>query len=780
GRTLLAISAGGDAALAAPSGGLSATRRIEAPVPAILRVSLARGDMLAVWWSRASLIGSSALIVISFLALSILAVRRTEQRELRRLEQMVLPREHIADRERLLAAVATIACDLADCELLDTGQASQIQRPPGQAPPEEGRGIALALLRPDLVRIGPLLLQHRHAARFSATDLAFLRVLAEFARRTVAQQDAVAAAHREAGQALAERDSERAAQQAVQSEMSDASFTLDGDWRIVATNRNADRLLGEYADDLRHRTLWKVFPELVGTVFESQCRRALQDQHPVAFEMRWLRSESWIAVHAYPRAPGLAVYMQDISRQIGIDDRLREAAKMDAIGNLTGGIAHDFNNLLTVILGNIEILDLELPERGEIRDMHEQIRRAAQTATELTHQLLAFARRQPLSPADVDIGRLMIGLDGLLRRTLGATVTVDIRVPEGLWHARIDAAQLEAALVNLALNARDAMPGGGRFTLEAANLALRNPQTDAFGEIRPGNYVVISAADTGAGIPRDVIGRVFEPFFSTKPSGRGTGLGLSMVYGFVTQSGGHARIASEPGRGAVVRLYLPRAAGKPAAGGGGGLPYADPPRTSPPFAGPSTPTYSIPSAPIPSSAGPSSAGPSYPGPSAMGTFNSGPSQAGARAAPAPPRRAEPPPVSTGGQGLPGGAERILVVEDSDMVRDYAQAVLGGLGYAVTVAADGPEALALLDRGLCPELLLTDVLLPNGLDGLQLAEKVLARMPGLPVLYMSGYIENVDAYQSRLDPQTNLLLKPFRRASLAIMVRARLDAARRAR
>jgi PAS domain S-box-containing protein len=497
--------------------------------------------------------------------------------------------------------------------------------------------------------------------------------------------------------------------EAVLLEMPDATFTLDGDWRIVSTNRNADKLFGEYAEDIRGRVIWDVFPELEGTIFETECRRTIEGQHSSEFEMKWLRTETWLMANVHPRGAGLVVYLQDISRQVATDDKLRQAAKMEAIGRLTGGIAHDFNNLLTVILGNVEMLDMELPETGEAREMHDQIRRAAQSAAELTHQLLAFARRQPLSPSEVDVSRLVVGLDGLLRRTLGAAVTLDIRCSPSLWRARVDSTQLENAIVNLAINARDAIPSGrgGRLAIEATNIAIRKPDTDQFGELRPGNYVVISVSDNGSGIPRELLGKVFEPFFTTKPAGRGTGLGLAMVYGFVTQSGGHVRIVSDEGRGTTVRLYLP----------GLGEPRVE------------------------------------------------------AAVPVAPARVIEEPAAPEARG-----ERILVVEDSEMVRGYTRNVLAGLGYDVTSAADGAEALALLDRGLRPDLLLTDVLLPNGMDGLAVAEQVLRRLPGLPVIYMSGYVENIDIHKSKLEPQVNLLLKPFRRAALALMVRARLDGA----
>jgi CheY-like chemotaxis protein len=247
------------------------------------------------------------------------------------------------------------------------------------------------------------------------------------------------------------------------------------------------------------------------------------------------------------------------------------------------------------------------------------------------------------------------------------------------------------------------MPHGGRLTIESANLAIRKPDADQFGEIKPGNYVAVSITDTGTGIAADVMDKVFDPFFSTKPAARGAGLGLSMVYGFITQSGGHVRLSSGPGRGTTVRLYLPSV----------GAPKAV--MSPPPQAG-------IPSRPE----------------------------------------------------LPGGREQILVVEDAAMVRDYTTSVLTSLGYDVAAAEDGRSALALLDTGMRPDMLLTDVLLPDGMDGIALAAEIRQRRPGIAMLYMSGYVENVDAFQGQLDPHANLLLKPFARSALASMVRRQLD------
>jgi CheY-like chemotaxis protein len=385
---------------------------------------------------------------------------------------------------------------------------------------------------------------------------------------------------------------------------------------------------------------------------------------------------------------------------------LRHAAKMEAIGRLTGGIAHAFNNTLQVIQGCIESLEFDVPTSDDAQVSLDAIKRATDNAAKLTNQLLAFARRQPLSPQVVDVARLVDGLDALLRGTLGAVIRLEIRRPGSLWPVRVDPAQLQDAIISLSINARDAMPSGGRLTIEAANLPVRKPEADPFGEIKPGNYVVISISDTGKGIPKELLGNVFEPFFSTKPSGRGTGLGLAMVYGFVNQSEGHVKITSEVGRGTTVRLYLP-------------------------------------------SAGELRPSPGEPQESAM---------AGSP------------------KDLPGGSESILVVEDTDDVREVVVADLRRLGYRVSAAPDGPAALDLIERGLEPDLLLTDVQLPGGMDGVRLAEQIRQQRPNMAVLFMSGYVEDLAAFGDQLNQQTNLLRKPFSRAQLAVRVRARLDEA----
>jgi CheY-like chemotaxis protein len=233
------------------------------------------------------------------------------------------------------------------------------------------------------------------------------------------------------------------------------------------------------------------------------------------------------------------------------------------VGQLTGGIAHDFNNLLTVVIGNLDFAGRAI-EASNLPRAHRNIeaaRQGAQRAAGLTHRLLAFSRRQPLQPQAVNLNRLVGGLSDLFRRTLGEQITVETVLAGGLWLSHVDQNQLESALLNLVINARDAMPSGGRLTIETANTHLDEAYSAANGEIRPGQYVMVAVSDTGIGMSREVLEKVFEPFFTTKEIGQGTGLGLSMVYGFVRQSDGHVKIYSEPGRGTTVKIYLPRLVG---------------------------------------------------------------------------------------------------------------------------------------------------------------------------------------------------------------------------
>ncbi len=380
-----------------------------------------------------------------------------------------------------------------------------------------------------------------------------------------------------------------------------------------------------------------------------------------------------------------------------LNARLQQSQRMEAIGQLTGGIAHDFNNLLTVVSGNAELLLEDTAGQPAQRQLVQMIATAAQRGAALTQRLLAFARKQALDPKAVDLNQMVASLDPMLRRTLGEHIQIELIRAAGLWPALVDQGQLENALLNLCLNARDAMPGGGRLTLETANVRLDEEYAARNADVQPGQYVMLAVSDTGQGITPEHLQRVFEPFFTTKEKGKGTGLGLSMVYGFVKQSSGHLAIYSEPGQGTSVKLYLPRTGSEVTAAAPG-------------------------------------------------------SDSGA---------------------VVGGSETILLVEDDAAVRQVALAALRSFGYTVIEAADGPSAMTVLEQRHDVDLLFTDIVMPGGMNGRELADAARRLRPGLRVLYTSGYTENAIVHHGRLDAGALLLGKPYRRRELDRAVRAAL-------
>jgi signal transduction histidine kinase/CheY-like chemotaxis protein len=387
-------------------------------------------------------------------------------------------------------------------------------------------------------------------------------------------------------------------------------------------------------------------------------------------------------------------------------EQLAQAQKMEGIGQLTGGVAHDFNNLLTIIIGNLETLERALggpaPDIGRLMHSTENALRGAQRAAALTQRLLAFSRRQPLDPKPVDVSRLVSGMSDLLRRTIGEQVAIETVLAGGLWRALVDPNQLEVAILNLAVNARDAMPRGGKLTIETANAYLDEGYASSQAEVIPGQYVAICVSDTGSGMTKDILVRAFEPFFTTKEIGQGTGLGLSQVYGFVKQTGGHIKLYSEPGQGTTVKIYLPRLLGKEDE-----VAAEDKVRPAP------------------------------------------------RAA---------------------TSEVVLVVEDDDDVRAFSSQILRELGYSVVEAPNGEAALRKLAAHPEVRLLFTDVGLPGGMNGRQLADKVRKLRPDMKVLFTTGYARNAIVHDGRLDPGVQLITKPFTYAALAAKLRDVLDAA----
>ena len=382
---------------------------------------------------------------------------------------------------------------------------------------------------------------------------------------------------------------------------------------------------------------------------------------------------------------------QRIREQRRAEEQLRQAQKMEAVGQLTGGVAHDFNNLLSVILGSIEMVSERVAD-AELREVLQRAARAGERGAHLTHSLLAFARRQPLAPRVTDVNRLVLDMQDLLRRTLGETIEIEVLARDGVWSCEVDPGQLQNAVVNLALNARDAMPAGGRLTIETSNGHIDDDYAARHPEVSPGQYVVLTVSDTGTGMAPDVVERAVEPFFTTKQFRHGSGLGLSMVYGFVRQSGGHLSIYSEVGLGTSVRLHLPRSLEAPQAAG----PVETPP-------------------------------------------------------------------------APRGTESIMLVEDDADVRELTQQQLRSLGYTVVSVRDASSALALMTKHAVA-LLITDVVLPGGMNGKMLAEQALERQPELKVLFISGYTADAIVHQGRLNRGEHLLQKPFRQRDLAAKVR----------
>jgi PAS domain S-box-containing protein len=390
----------------------------------------------------------------------------------------------------------------------------------------------------------------------------------------------------------------------------------------------------------------------------------------------------------------------DVTDRRQLEETLSRTLRLEALGRLTGGVAHDFNNLLTVILGNCEMLAEIVDPESPLQALAQRAIMASSRASELTGRLLAFSRHQALESKATDLSQLIDQTHELLERTLGEEIAIETKVLSGLWPAVVDTAELEHALLNLAINARDAMPRGGTLTMTAGNVTLdRSAVAAAHLQCRPGDYVAISVVDSGVGMSPEVLRRAIEPFYTTKEVGRGSGLGLSMVYGFCKQSGGDLRLDSVPGRGTTVTLFLPRA------------------------------------------------------------------DAG--------RTADSADARDRLRDLPGGSETVLVVEDNEEVRAYVVGCLSALGYGVLSAADGVTALRMLETHPDIDLLFTDVVMPGGMSGWELAVAGRSHRPGLKVLVTTGYAPGRlgrPAGSERLP----LLPKPYPRHALAAKVREVLD------
>lgn len=491
--------------------------------------------------------------------------------------------------------------------------------------------------------------------------------------------------------------------QAVLQATPDAIFVKDLEGRYVLVNEAAARFLGKSPAEIIGRHDLELYPEETARQFIEDDRKVLAAGKALSFEglatgTDGRRQAYLVTKGVYRDKDGNILGLFGISHDITelrqaqqtleqTREALFRAQKMEAVGQLTGGIAHDFNNILAIILGNVELLRAYLPKDKYADEIIDAVLRATMHGRDLTGHLLAFSRRRLLNPQPVDVNALAVSSVRLLARTLGATIHVKTETSDQSIVALVDPGALEAAILNIALNARDAMPNGGALTIRTSTVEIT--RSDECGhELEPGVYASLALEDTGAGMPPDVAARAFEPFFSTKSGGRGTGLGLSMVYGFAKQSGGTVTIDSSPGRGTIVTILLPLS-----------------------------------------------------------------------------RDAVLPSASDGVASPATVARTVLVVEDEADVRSIVRRQLEGIGHRVLVADAAPEALLLLQGPGTPDVLLTDVVLATGIDGIELAKQARAVRPDLPVVFMSGYTAVPEAQQRIREFGAPLLSKPFTSAQL---------------
>jgi PAS domain S-box-containing protein len=509
-------------------------------------------------------------------------------------------------------------------------------------------------------------------------------------------------------------DTERRFRLLVESVTDYAIYMLDSQGHVVNWNTGAERIKGYAREEIIGHHFSRFYTEderAKGIPAKALAIAATSGKYDTeGWRVRKDGTNFWagVVINAI-KSPsgellGFAKITRDLTERRAADERARQAQKMEGIGQLTGGVAHDFNNLLTIIIGNLETLQRNL---DVVPLPVEQLKRSAgnamrgsRRAESLTQRLLAFSRRTPLAPKPTDIGRLVGGLSDMLRRTLGEQVVVETVLGGGLWRANVDPNQLEVAIINLAVNARDAMPKGGKLTLETANVFLDEGYAASQVEVVPGQYTMVAVTDSGSGMTPDVLAKAFDPFFTTKDVGHGTGLGLSQVYGFAKQSGGHVKIYSEIGEGTTVKLYFPRVHAA--------------------VSQDQTEVVEV---------------------VARGSAN----------------------------------ETILVVEDDTDVRGYSCDMLRELGYNVLEAENGEAGLKLLDAHPHINLLFTDVGLPGGMNGRQLADEARRRRPHLRVLFTTGYARNAIVHDGRLDPGVELITKPYAQAALSTRLRDMLDA-----
>ncbi|CAG9229702.1 Histidine kinase [Paraburkholderia sabiae] len=504
-------------------------------------------------------------------------------------------------------------------------------------------------------------------------------------------------------------ESERSFRLLVQGVTDYAIFMLSPDGRVSSWNAGARRIKGYSESEIIGSHFSRFYtPEDVaaGVPFRAlEMARREGRFEAEGWRVRQDGSRFWAhvvidAIRENGELVGFAKVTRDITERRRAAELLEQtqralfqAQKMEALGKLTGGVAHDFNNVLQVLRGNLEVLESRYGRDSWSAERLSKAIDAVDRGAKLASQLLAFGRQQPLVPVVINPARQLRALDDLLRRALGETIEIESIVAGGLWNILVDPHQLENVILNLAINARDAMPDGGKLTLELANATLDDEYVSSVPDVSAGQYVMLAVTDAGTGMSREVMERAFDPFFTTKPEGQGTGLGLSMAYGFVRQSGGHIKLYSEIGEGTTVKIYLPRSTG-----------------TAVEF---------------------------------------------------PPRAR---------RSVKHGEETILVVEDDPQVQSTVVELLTGLGYAVLKANDAQQALAVVASGVHIDLLFTDVVMPGPLRSPDMARQAAQIIPGLKVLFTSGYTQNAIVHGGRLDPGVELLSKPYSRQQLATKVR----------
>jgi PAS domain S-box-containing protein len=472
----------------------------------------------------------------------------------------------------------------------------------------------------------------------------------------------------------------------------DSVIIVDRDWRITYVNERARMQVGD-GRSLIGAGLRDVFPRTLDGNAISRYRAAMAGGRPTSFEIFSERNNAWYEVNAYPSSPGVAIYFRDVTehrraneaRRL-MEEQLHQSQKMEAVGQLTGGIAHDFNNLLMLVVGNLEVIERHEGAYDTVRQSAVAARQAADRGAKLTEQLLSFSRRKPLDPKLVHAGQLICEFQGLIRRAVGEGCEIRVAIDDPLWLCHVDSAQLETALLNLALNGRDAMPDGGVLEIAARNVVL---DENFAGGLAAGPYVGVSVRDSGCGMPPETMERVFEPFFTTKEVGKGTGLGLSMVYGFVKQSQGHVAIDSAVGAGTTITLYLPKAAH-------------------------------------------------------LSDTEDG---------------------STQDEAVPTGSGRILLIEDDEQLLKLILSMLIELGYHALCTRNAADALKILRSDTPIDAIFSDILMPNGMSGVELAREARRLRSGIKILLTSGHAHDALARCGALEDEFPVIGKPFYREEL---------------